>query len=235
MGAVAVSDRDGVRTLMFDRPEALNAFTGEGYRELAEHLRAADFDSGVAVVLVTGAGRAFCVGADRGNWDPERADDVGAAFRAAALALAELSKPVLAAVNGYAVGFGATMLGLVDIVLIAEDACVRTPFTELGTVPEAGSTVTFPALLGSQRAFWMLTAGPWLSADDCVAYGLALQSCPAGDLLSVARRYADALAQADPVVVRSTKRLLGEGRLAAIRIALDRELACARSIIDGSV
>jgi enoyl-CoA hydratase/carnithine racemase len=231
---VNVDDDGPVRTLTLSRPEALNAFTAEGFQELADRVRDADSDPAVSVVVLTGTGRAFTVGADRENWEPERVASVRETFTAAVMAIAELSKPLIVAVNGYAIGFGATVLGLADVVVISDAARVRTPFAELGTVAEGGSSVTFPALLGHQRAFWMLASGPWLSAAECVSYGLALMACPARELSEITVALARSLARAHPAVLQATKRLMTAGRTEEVRSALENELAEALFLQHGT-
>jgi enoyl-CoA hydratase/carnithine racemase len=108
--------------------------------------------------------------------------------------LAGFPKPLLCAVNGLAVGVGATMLGLADLVFMSTDARVRCPFTSLGVAPEAASSFTFPRLLGRQRATWLLMSSEWVGAADCQALGLAWKVCPPDQLMPETMRHAEVLA-----------------------------------------
>jgi enoyl-CoA hydratase/carnithine racemase len=228
---ISQSDQGRVRTLLLDRPEALNTLDMEAFGELARALRRSDQDPHVSVVLLRGAGSAFTAGADRGNWEPANRERVRAAFVDVVTALAQLTKPLVCAVHGVAIGFGGTLLGHADVVIMAADARVRMPFGELGMVPEAGSSVTFPALLGHQRAFWTLVGSPWLSGADCVGMGLALRACPAAELVDVAMAHAQQLSRAPVAVLQASKRLLTSDSRKAVQEAMQRELEAADALL----
>lgn len=137
--------RDGaVAWLTFDRPQRLNAFTANGYQELRVALQRLASDDTARAVVLTGRGRAFSAGADRSLLDPATPESerkhAGDQFFQLLDVLSSFDKPLLAAVNGVAVGFGCTLLLYCDLVLIAETARLRLPFTALGMVPEAGSS-----------------------------------------------------------------------------------------------
>ena len=193
-----IDDADRVRRLTLDRPEALNAFNAALSAATTEALRAAARDPGVAVLLVTGTGRAFSAGTDvvelaalaRGA--PE--EGAGSSFPALVDELIAFPKPLLCAVNGLALGIGATMLGLADLVLMSSEARVRCPFTALAVAPEAASSVTFPLLMGRQAASWALLSSEWLSAEDCLRAGLVWRVCPPASLLEEAHAVARVLA-----------------------------------------
>lgn len=166
---LTVSDQDRVRTLVLNRPDALNAFNEALYDATADALLAAAADPEVAVVLLTGAGRAFSAGTDllemhRMATDPtfERGKH---GFIGLIDALVDFPKPLVVAVNGIGLGIGATILGFADLAFIAADARLKCPFTSLGVAPEAASSYLFPALVGRQDAAWMLLSAEWVSAD----------------------------------------------------------------------
>ncbi|NGN94260.1 enoyl-CoA hydratase/isomerase family protein [Nocardioides sp. KC13] len=194
-------DRDRVRTLTLNRPEQLNAFNQALYVALAEALRAADEDPEVAVVLLTGTGRAFSAGTDLVEMK-ETASGVGGATEDGAShgfvglldSLVAFSKPLVVAVNGLGLGIGATLLGYADLVLASTAARFKTPFTTLGVAPEAASSFLFPRLIGRQNAAWMLLSGEWIGAEEAHEMGLVWRVTEPDDLLAAAWAHAATLA-----------------------------------------
>ena len=221
--------RDGAVTwLAFDRPECLNAFTGEGYGDLRAALERHRGDANTRVVVLTGKGRAFSVGADRSLLDPSTtgADRqiAGEEFARLLGVLAAFEKPLFAAVNGLAVGFGATMLMYCDVVLLAETARLRLPFTELGIVPEAGSSALLPARVRWADAMWTVLSSDWIDASEALRMGLAWRVTPDAELIEQATIAATKVAAHDPSAVAATKGLMTVGRADAARQAIAREL-----------
>ncbi len=195
---------DGIATITLNRPEKLNAFTETMRQELIAAFDRIDADDGVRVAIVTGAGRAFCAGADlsaggktfdyaaRGTLaaDEPRRDGGGTV----SLRIFDCKKPVIAAVNGPAVGVGATMLLPMDIRLAAEGARFGFVFTRRGVVPEACSSWFLPRLVGIQQALdWVLT-GRVFDAKEALAGGLVKRILPASELLPAARALAREIA-----------------------------------------
>ncbi len=223
---VLATDDGLVRTLTLNRPTRLNAFTSASYRRLAELLNEAANDSAVQVVTLRGEGRAFCSGVDVEELsDSDAGRLLGAAFDALIEALTAFGKPLIAAVHGPAVGFGATILLHCDVVLVAEDARLRFPFTSLGTAPEAGSSVLLPEIVGPQRAAELLFTSRWIDATDAVQYGLALSSGPSEQLDAEVAALAARIAQQPAAAVASAKRLLRADRMALVSAASRRERA----------
>ena len=223
-----IDDDGGVRRLTFDRPEKLNAMNTALYRASAEALSEAAEDDRVGAVVVTGAGRGFCAGVDLSDLAAaalgEQADDRGDAFGAFMQAVTEFPKPLLAAVNGVAVGIGMTMLPYCDVTVIAESARLRGPFVSLGVAPEAGSSYTFPALMGWPRAARVLLTGAWISAAEAVTLGLASEVVPDGEVVARAHVIAREIVTAGPLPsIMATKRLLVEGRRDLVVAARSRE------------
>jgi enoyl-CoA hydratase/carnithine racemase len=153
-------DSERVRVLTLYRPEALNAFNEELYDALTDALLAALADPAVAVVVLTGAGRAFCAGTDLLEMAQRATDPDFVPGRHGFIGLIDtliaFDKPLLLAINGLGLGIGATMIGLSDLVFMSSTARLRCPFTDLAVAPEAASSYTFPTLLGRQRAAWAL-------------------------------------------------------------------------------
>lgn len=229
--------RDGALTwLNLNRPDRLNAFTVEAYRDLRLALERLAGDDSTRVAVLTGCGRAFSAGADRsllgtsdGDVDMRRA---GEEFTKLLDELGGFHKPLFAAVNGLAVGVGCTILLYCDVVLVAESARLRFPFTELGIVPEAGSSVLLPARVRIADAAWVMLSSEWIDAPRAVQMGLANRMVADGDLIAQTADMAAAVAAHDPRSVVATKRLLTAGRLDAARLAIDRELAEMRTLTD---
>ncbi len=219
-----VEGHDGVRVLTLDRPQALNAFDSPLYRATGAALGAARDDDDVKVAVITGAGRAFSAGQDLDEMARLAAGEaVDSGFPVLLDALQSFDKPLIAAVNGAAVGIGFTMLPHCDLVLAAETARFRTPFAEMGVPPEAGSSVLFPARMGWQRAAEVLFTSPWLSAAEAVECGIALRVVPADDLLTEALALAAAIATAPLVALRAIKATMLAGRADAVAAARARE------------
>jgi enoyl-CoA hydratase/carnithine racemase len=205
-----------VRVLSFNRPERLNAFNTQLYNDVSDALDKAAGDDGISVVILTGNGRAFSAGADRSGLEPTP----GIAFERFLETLAvTFKKPLIAAVNGVAVGIGVTMLPLCDLVLIDADARLRMPFTELGVAPEAGSSGLLPALIGAQHAARLFFTSDWMTAEQAVSLGLGLQACAPGTVLQEALALATRIAEFSLRSLVATKRTLLASRVETFRNA----------------
>jgi enoyl-CoA hydratase/carnithine racemase len=232
---ISVDDADHVRLITFRRPEARNAFDTAMYDAVATALGQAADDDSIAVVVLTGEGSAYSAGQDLGEMGrlgrPEgRDEDTQAAadahgFRHFIAAIEAFPKPIVAAVNGVAVGLGTTMLPYCDIVLVSSEARFRLPFASLGVVPEAGSTATLPAVMGWQGAAYAFYTASWFGAEEAHASGLASRICAPETLLDDALDVARAIARMPVVSLVETKRLLLATRLDAARAARAREEA----------
>lgn len=227
---VLVEDSKGTRLLTLNRPAQLNAWDNGLFAALEPALREAQEDDAVKVVVLTGAGRAFSAGADLSRMSltgtPEGDADAAEQIvlsRALAARLQSFAKPLIAAVNGVAVGFGCTILGHCDIVLVARSARLRMPFAPLGLSPEAGSSTLLPALVGWQRAARILFVGDWITADQAVEWGLALEVHDDGELLAEAMALAALIGQGSVESLTATKQLLLATRAEDVAAARERE------------
>jgi len=212
---VDVSDR--ILTLTLNRPERLNAWTQTMFRELMEAFERADADDEVRAVIVTGAGRAFCAGADleRGGdtftkREHEDADtiprDSGGRLT---LRIFESAKPVIAAINGPAVGIGATMTLPMDVRLAADDARIGFVFVRRGIVPEACSSWFLPRVVGISRAMEWVATGRVFDAREALDGGMVRSLHPKSELLDAARSLAREIVEnAAPVSVALARRML---------------------------
>jgi enoyl-CoA hydratase/carnithine racemase len=207
---------DAVLTLTLDRPEKLNAFTPTMMRELIDAFERADADDAVRVVVVTGAGRAFCAGADLsagGQTFDNTARDSLATHRdgggLVALRIFESKKPVIAAVNGPAVGVGATMTLPMDVRICSTAARFGFVFARRGIVPEACSSWFLPRVVGISRAMEWVATGRVFPASEALEAGLVRSVHPADQLLPAARELArEIVDNAAPVSVALARRML---------------------------
>ncbi len=208
-----------ILTITLNRPERLNAWTPTMAQELIEAFDQADGDDGVRVVIVTGAGRAFCAGADLAGGGEtfdyrEREDaDAGLVPRdnggVVVLRIYACTKPVIAAINGPAVGVGATMTLPMDIRLAADDARMGFVFVRRGIVPEACSSWFLPRIVGISRAMEWVATGRVFSAQEGLDGGLLRSLHPSGELLDAARDIAREIAEhTAPVSVALARRML---------------------------
>jgi enoyl-CoA hydratase/carnithine racemase len=226
---VLVQDTGRVRRVTLNRPERVNAFTALSYRSLARVLDEADGAGEVSVVLMEGAGRGFSSGVDLASISVE-GEALGKSFDTLIESLIRFSKPLLAAVHGAAVGFGTTLLLHCDLVLVADTARLRFPFTALGTTPEAASSVLLPQIVGLQRAADLLLTSRWISGSEAAQMGLAARCCPEASLHSEAFATAQALSELPDAALAAGKRLVRAGATALIRDAFSRERAEAGAL-----
>ncbi len=217
-----------------DRPDALNAFDQAMIDELADVFLAAADDVAVNVLVLTGAGRAFSAGADLQEMGeelpPARHGLVGLLD-----AIIDFPKPFVVAINGVGAGIGATIAGLADLAWIADGARLRCPFTALGVTAEVASTVTFPALMGHQRASWFLLSSEWFDADEVVAAGLALDVLPLDGFLAAVLDHARVLATKPQISLVTTKGLLQDPRRAELKAVARAEAAALDRLVGAPV
>lgn len=219
---VLTSDDGHVRTLTLNRPEALNAFNGEQFDALTEALLYAGADQAVRVVVLSGAGRAFSTGLDLsevGKQTTPPKHGVPGLFDA----LIDFPKPLILAVNGFGIGFGATIIGLADITYMASSARLRCPFTSLGVVGEAASTYLFPRLMGQQAANWMLYSSEWFDAGQCKETGLVLDVFPDETFMQDVLTRAKTIASNSSVALMRSKELSMGPLKEKIRAAISAE------------
>lgn len=208
----------GVMTLTLDRPEKLNAFTIEMMQELIDAFDVADADDAVRAVVVTGAGRAFCAGADisggtKGFVDVEKRKVGDGTVRDGGglltLRIFDSLKPVIAAVNGAAVGVGATMQLPMDMRLASEDAKFGFVFGRRGIVPEACSSWFLPRVVGISKAMEWSTTGRIFDAQEALSAGLVRSVHKPADLLGAAQELAEEIgANNAPVSVALTRQMM---------------------------
>jgi enoyl-CoA hydratase/carnithine racemase len=232
-----IDDQNRVRTLTLNRPDALNAFNEALYEATAEALQQAAEDPDVAVVLLTGTGRAFSAGNDLKEMqaritDPEMANQ-GSHFTTMIDALTRFPKPLICAVNGVGVGIGTTILGYADLAFMSSTARLKCPFTSLGVAPEAASSYLLPQLIGRQNAAWLLMSSEWVSAQEALSMGMVWKVCEPDDLLDEARKHAEILAARSIPSLIAVKQSIVEPIRPDIAAATERENAHFAELLGG--
>jgi len=208
-------ERDGpVAIVTLNRPDALNSFDDDMRRELLAVLRQVSASDTDRVVVLTGRGRVFSSGADLRVVERMSAAIVRAQlteeYGPALTSIARMDKPVLAALNGPAVGIALAFALTCDLLVMEEAGYLQAPFSRIGLMPDGGLTWLLPRLLGYQRAYQLAIEGEAIAADRCLALGLANRVVANGQALSEAVRWAQALAARAPLALAATKRAMRE-------------------------
>lgn len=208
---VKISASNGVMEIVWNRPDKKNALSNLMYRAATAALARAVDDRSIRVVLLASEGDSFTSGNDLADFASAATGGEAPAAGAFIEAIIQFPKPLVAAVPGLAVGVGTTMLLHCDLVFVAQDAKLTTPFVNLALVPEAASSMLLPARIGHARAFGMFALGEGLTGAQAAQLGLANAALPAGEVLAAARRAASQLAQRPPGAVMAAKKLMREG------------------------
>jgi enoyl-CoA hydratase/carnithine racemase len=216
---------DGILVLTLQRPEKKNALTGAMYDALSDNLERAETDSDVKVVLFQGDGDSFTAGNDLADFAAQangRNSEESPAFRFIAN-LGKATKPLIAAVQGNAVGIGTTMLLHCDLVYLADNARLITPFVNLALVPEAASSWLLPARIGHIRAYQMFALGEPMDAATALACGLANAVLPPAEIRQKAMAAAVTLTKRPAGSLSATKQLMREQERIALQISEESE------------
>jgi enoyl-CoA hydratase/carnithine racemase len=225
MDQIITEIRDGILRIEINRPEKKNALTSAMYQAMADAIKLGEAESKVRVLLVHGKPDLFTSGNDLKDFldNPPR-DDQRPVFQFL-YGISQAQKPIVAAVAGAAVGIGTTMLLHCDLVYAAPNARLQLPFVNLGLVPEAGSSLLLPALLGYQRAAALLLLGEPFTAQTAKEIGLVTEVVPEGELFATAMAQAKKLAAKPAASVRLTKKLMKQGQMDAVaqRIKLESD------------
>jgi enoyl-CoA hydratase/carnithine racemase len=233
---IRFSIEDGIAMVVLHRPEKLNAYTTVMGDEVCAAFDRARDDDSVRAVILTGAGRGFCAGVDLDHLRAHREGRNAAEGRAPRLGeerflrslpleIQAYPKPVIAAVNGPAIGVGVTMILPCDVRLAADTARLGLTFAKLGILPGLGSTHLLPRLVGMGRALELVLSARVIPAAEAAAIGLVNRAVPAASLLDEARRLASAMAECPPAVLAAAKRALHFGAGATLEAAMRNEEA----------
>jgi 2-(1,2-epoxy-1,2-dihydrophenyl)acetyl-CoA isomerase len=220
---VLVEIEHGIGTVTLNRPEKLNAFDPEGCTDLIEALRMLVQSDAVRVIVVTGAGRGFCAGADLSVLEAEGAALV-AAGKEIALSIRAAPKPVLAAVNGPAAGGGANLALACDYRLASDQASIGQVFHKLGLGPDWGGSYFLPRLAGISKALELVWSARMVPAAEAAQLGLFDRVVPHADLAAETRKLAELWAGMSPLAVRKAKEALYRSETSSLAAMLDLEI-----------
>lgn len=207
--------------LTFNRPDVLNSMTPDMAHAVADEIEAAGRDPEVRAVLIRGAGQAFCTGADLGVTDAGGPMIDG--FNRIVLAIREVARPVVAAVNGVAAGAGACIAFACDIVVVAEPAYFVLSFANIGLMPDAGATALLPAAIGRTRASRLALLGERLPAHTALEWGLVSEVVAPSALEAAATGHLERLANGPTAALARAKQALNGTSLAGLREAMEYE------------
>lgn len=205
---ILIEIADGIQTLRINRPDKKNALTVDMYSAMTEALRHADNSANIRVTLFTGTDGMFTAGNDIFDFLQSPPVDEDSPVVQFLYTISTAAKPIVAAVEGVAVGVGTTMLLHCDLVYAGENARLQMPFVNLGVVPEAGSSLLLPQMMGHQRAAELLLLGDFFSTRVGHEAGFITQVCPDGEALPTAMLAAEALAAKPPSALRTAKALM---------------------------
>lgn len=214
---------NGVLELKISRPEKRNALSRAMYQQLAQALDEMQQNTACNAIIIHGEGDHFTVGADIGDFQEKRAagDSPAVVFLRQ---LASIEIPVIAAVEGFAVGIGTTMLLHCDFVYAGQGARFRMPFVELGLCPEGASSHLLERVVGPRKARDWLMSGRFFDCDEALTAGLLTAAAPQGQALDMARTTARHLSRLPGISLRTTKKMLARDDKAAVQAALDDEV-----------
>lgn len=213
-------EQDGaVAVITINRPDALNAFTTELSLALQLALEKAHYDTAVRAVVLTGEGRSFSAGADLKSGFEGRpvSGKLQYEYRPVLSAIAAMPKPIIAAIPGSAAGIGMSTALYCDLVIMADNAFLLSPFTTISLVPDGGLNWILVRQLGYHRAYQLSVESERIAADRCVELGLANKAVPADELHSAALEWARSLAKRAPMSLAATKKVM--------RFAMDNDWA----------
>jgi len=195
----------GVFQIIFNREAKRNALTRVMYDGLAEGIERAENDPKIRVILIYGNGKCFCAGNDLKDFQDLNSGPRTQPTRSWVDLLLKARKPIIAAVHGYAIGVGVTMLLHFDLVYAAEGTRFQFPFVNLGLIPEIGSTFLLPELVGRQRAAELFFFGDWFSAEEAQKIGMINKIYSENELISEVTLLAERLAEKPPEALRQVK------------------------------
>lgn len=231
---ILLEKSDGIAIVRLNRPDKLNAYTTEMGDEITQAFRNIRDDASVKVVILTGAGRAFCAGVDlehlkahQQNQNASTGPRLGEEdfLRKLPLEMLEYPKPIIAAINGHAIGVGMTMAMPCDIRIAADDAKLGFVFTRLGILPGLGSTHLLPNAVGMARAQELVLTGKKILGKEAVEIGLVNSAVPSEDVLPRAIEMAKQMAEINPIVLAYAKQALRFGASHSMAEAMKNEQA----------
>jgi enoyl-CoA hydratase/carnithine racemase len=227
---IKIERKDQILNLTFARPDKKNALTNAMYGALADAIIAAETDLATRVVVLRGEGDMFTAGNDVGEFATMATGAFNGERHVSRFvdAIARSTRPLVAAVQGRAVGIGTTMLLHCDFVVLAEDAQLSTPFVNLALVPEAASTLLMPARVGYARAYEMFALGEAMDAKSALQFGIANRVVPLAKLHAEAASVAARLAKLPTGSLAATKRLMRNAEVLSAQIGAESKCFAER-------
>lgn len=240
MAFIESSVASAVATITLNRPDKLNAFSGTMREELLAALRSAESDDSVRVVVITGAGRAFCAGGDVEYMSSLQQSGDTASFRKlldagrdVVLQIAAMEKPVIASINGVAAGAGCNLALACDYRIASDQAKLGETFVRIGLHPDWGGTWLLPRIVGRSRAMELMMTGRMIGVGEAFAIGMIDRMVPAADLAKETESLARAIAGGSPLAVRGIKRAVavsdGNDLYAQLELEAEHQLRCFES------
>lgn len=206
---IITKSKNGVFHIIFNRPEKRNALTRAMYVRIAEGIEQAEKDPNSRIILIHGNGKCFCAGNDLKDFqDLDWGTGSPRTTKSWTEMILSAKKPIIAAVHGYAIGVGVTMLLHFDLVYASSSCRFQFPFVNLGLVPEFGSTFNLPALIGYQRAAELFFFGDWFTAEEAEKMGMINRTFLESELIDKVINLAEKLAEKPPEALRKTKELI---------------------------
>jgi len=237
---ILVSENEGIATITLNRPDKLNAFIGHMRRDLAEALEHAGSDRSVRVVIITGAGRAFCTGGDIAfmaelmeRRDSDEFERILGAGRRVILAIRAMTKPVIAAVNGPAAGAGCNLALACDLRVASTDATFSQSFAKVGLHPDWGGTYFLPRLVSPNKACELFFLGDVINAEEALRLNIVNQVVAPGEFEAATLQLAERLRAAPPIALAAAKQAVYESGGAdlddMLRYETEAQLRCFAS------
>lgn len=226
---VSYEIKDQVAIITMNRPKARNALTKQMRAELTQAITLANNDDTVRVVMITGAGKGFCAGADLVEMDPDADRDgfiteqLKNEYHPIISSITEANKPYISAVNGAAAGIGGAIAMACDLVVMAEDAFIYSAFGAIALIPDGGTHWMLSRYIGNKKAFEMIAESKRLSAAECVEMGIANRVVPAEQLVEDTLSWANALTKQAPLTLQNTKQILRQASTMSLAEIMDLE------------
>ncbi len=221
--------KDGITTITLNRPDVYNALNDEITFEMQDAFKACAKDAAVRVVVLTGAGKAFCSGQDlKASEGQKRSflDSLHRRYNPIIRAMRSLPKPILCRLNGVAAGAGCSLALACDMIIASEEATLIEVFINIGLVPDSGSSYFLPRLVGMSKAFELCAMGNKVKAAEALKLGLVTKVVPANQLDAAVKEYTDYFAKAPTRAIGIIKKMLNKAATADLDEMLDYEAYC---------
>lgn len=211
LSTILTESSAGIKTITLNRPDSLNAFNRVQRSELLDAINTANQNPDITVVIITGAGKGFCAGADLADHNPPEQtveDRINQEYKPILLGIADSQKPYIAAVNGVAAGIGASLAMACDLVVMHEKAYFYQAFSAIGLIPDGGLTLHLSQQLGPKKAYEVIALGQKIFADECLQLGMINQISEDGNLTIDSTSLANKLLTRAPLSLRYTKEVM---------------------------